>query len=143
MLSVGAQALVLGGALSAAAAVAHLACIALGAPAYRFMGAGERMVRAVEAGGARPTLITLAIATVLFVWALYAFAGAGVIGQLPFTNLALPAISLVYLARGLGFPLLRPLFPENSTTFWLVSSGICLMLGLLYAVGAIAAWPQR
>ena len=143
MLSVSAQALVLGGTLSAAAAVAHLACIVLGAPAYRFMGAGERMARAVEAGGTRPTLITLAIATVLFVWALYAFAGAGVIGQLPFTNLALPAINLVYLARALGFPLLRPMFPENSTTFWLVSSGICLMLGLLYAVGAIAALPQR
>src|SRR5215831_2954757 len=142
MLSVSAQALVLGGTLSAAAAVAHLACIALGAPAYRFMGAGERMARAVEAGGTRPTLITLTIATILFIWTLYAFAGAGVIGQLPFTNLALPAISLAYLARGLGFPLLRPLFPENSTTFWLVSSGICLMLGLLYAVGAIAAWPS-
>jgi len=143
MLSVGPQALVLGGTLSAAAAVAHLACIALGAPAYRFMGAGERMARAVEAGGTRPTLITLVIATVLFVWALYAFAGAGVIGQLPFTNLALPAISLVYLARGLGFPLLRPMFPENSTTFWLLSSGICLLQGLLYAVGAIAAWPKQ
>jgi hypothetical protein len=100
------------------------------------------MARAVEAGGTRPVLITLGIAAVLFLWALYAFAGAGVIGQLPFTNLALPAISLVYLARGLGFPLLRPMFPENSTTFWLVSSGICLMLGLLYAVGAIAAWPR-
>ena len=78
--------------------------------ALRIMGAGERMARAVEAGGTRPTLITLVIATVLFVWALYAFAGAGVIGQLPFTNLALPAISLVYLARGLGFPLLRPMW---------------------------------
>jgi len=143
MLSVSAQALVLGGTLSAAAAVAHLACIALGAPAYRFMGAGEHMARAVEAGGARPTLITLAIAAVLFVWALYGFAGAGVIGPLPLTNLALPAISLVYLARALGFPLLRPMFPENSTTFWLVSSGICLMLGLLYAVGAIALWPKQ
>jgi hypothetical protein len=29
-------------------------------------------------------------------------------------------------------------FPENSTTFWYLSSGICLVLGLLYAVGAIA-----
>ena len=142
MLSVSAQALVLGGTLSAAAAAAHLACIALGASAYRFVGAGERMAPAVEAGGIRPTLITLAIATMLFVWALYAFAGAGVIGQLPVTNLALPAISLTYLGRALGFPFLRPMFPENSTTFWLVSSGICLMLGLLYAVGAIAAWPS-
>jgi hypothetical protein len=130
------QALVLGGTLSALAAIAHLACIAMGPRAYRFMGAGERMARAVEAGKMRPTLVTLGIAAVLFAWALYAFSGAGVIGSLPFTRFALAAISLVYLARGLAFPLLRPLFPENSTTFWWVSSAICLVIGALYAAGA-------
>jgi hypothetical protein len=142
MLGTGAQALVLGGTLSAAAAVAHLACIALGPPAYRFMGAGERMARAVESGSVRPTLITLAIATVLLIWALYAFSGARLIGRLPVTGPALTAISVVYLARALGFPLLRPMFPENSTTFWLVSSGICLVLGSLYAAGAITVWLE-
>ena len=142
MLSACAQALVLGGALSAAAAFAHLACIALGPQAYRFMGAGERMARAAEAGNTKPTLITLAISGVLLVWALYAFAGAGLMAPLPFTRLALPAISLAYLIRASGFPLLKPMFPENSTTFWLLSSGICLVLGLLYAAGAIAVWQQ-
>lgn len=142
MISASAQALVLGGALSVAAAFAHLACIAMGPRAYRFMGAGERMARAVEAGKKRPTLITLTVATVLLVWALYGFSGAGVIAPLPFTRFALPAISAVFLVRAFGFPLLRPLFPENSTTFWLVSSGICLVLGLLYAVGAVAVWQQ-
>ena len=101
------------------------------------------MARAVEAGKKRPTLITLAVATVLLVWALYAFSGAGVIARLPFTSFALPAISVVFLLRAFGFPLLRPLFPENSTTFWLVSSGTCLVLGLLYAVGAVAVWQQQ
>ncbi len=133
------QALVLAGALTVAAALAHLACIAIGAPAYRFMGAGEHMVRAVQAGKARPALVTAAIAAVLLVWAMYAFSGAGVIGPLPLTGVALPAISLVLLARAFAFPLLRPVFPGNSTTFWWVSSGICLVLGALYAVGTVAA----
>ena len=136
MMSVSSQALVLGGALTAVAAVAHLACIAIGAPAYRLMGAGERMARAAEAGKARPTLITLAVASLLLVWAAYGFSGAGLIRPLPLTNLALPTISLIYLARAFAFPLLRPVFPENSTRFWWVSSGICLVLGALYAVGA-------
>jgi len=140
MTDIGSHALVIGGSLTAAAAAAHLACIALGPPAYRLMGAGERMARAVEAGKARPTLVTAAIAAVLLVWALYAFSGAGVMGPLPLTGWALPAISLVFLARALAFPLLRPVFPENSATFWWVSSGICLLIGLLYAVGAVAAW---
>ena len=139
-MTAGAQALIAGGVLSAIAAIAHLACIALGAPAYRFMGAGERMARAVEAGKARPTLITLAIAALLFLWAAYAFSGAGTITRLPFSRAALAGICFVYLARAFCFPLLKPVFPENSGTFWLVSSSICLVMGLLYAFGMISLW---
>jgi hypothetical protein len=143
MSSVGAQALILGGAFTSLAAIAHLACIVVGPSAYRFMGAGERMARAVEDGKTRPTVVTLAIAAILFAWAAYAFSGAGLIGGLPLTGLVLPAISIVYLARALAFPFLKPLFPENSTRFWLVSSGICLVLALLYAVGTVAMWSGR
>jgi len=140
MLTTGAQALIVGASFSAAAAFAHLACVVFGAPAYRFMGAGERMVRAVEAGKLQPTLVTLAISGVLVVWAAYALGGAGVIGLLPFSNLALPAICAVYLGRAVAFPLLKPAFPENSRTFWLVSSGICLLIGLVHLYGVISIW---
>jgi len=101
------------------------------------------MARAVEAGKIKPALVTLAIASVLLVWAMYAFSGAGLAPRLPFTNLALALISAVYLARAFAFPLLRPVFPENSTTFWLVSSSICLVLGLLHAVGVVAVWAKQ
>lgn len=140
MPEVGVKALALAGLLGTLAALAHLACIAIGARAYRFMGAGKRMARAVEAGKIRPTLITLAIASILLVSALYAFSGAGLAPRLPFTELVLVLISIVFVLRAFGFPLLRPMFPENSVTFWLVSSAICLVLGLLYAVGAAALW---
>lgn len=142
MHDLGTQALVAGGALSALASLAHLACIALGAPAYRVMGAGERAARAVAAGDVRPTLATLAIASLLLVWALYAFSGAGIAPALPLTRLALVLISAVYLLRALAFPLLMPMFPGNSLRFWLVSSGICLVLGLLHAVGLAAVWAR-
>ena len=138
--STGSLALLVGAALSAAAALAHLACIAIGAPAYRFMGAGERMARAVEAGQLRPTLVTLAIAGALLVWAAFALSGAGVVGPLPLTKYALVAISVVYLGRAVAFPLLKPGFPENSNTFWLVSSGICGLIGLVHAYGTVSLW---
>ena len=141
MLASGAQALVMGGALSVAAAVAHLACIVIGAPAYRFMGAGEKMAHAVEARKLGPTLITLAIAAVLLTWAAYALAGAGVISGLPFAKLILSAICAAYLGRAVAFPLLKPAFPENSQTFWLVSSGICLVIGLVHLYGVVLLWP--
>lgn len=141
MLVSGTQALVAGAALSAAAGVAHLACIAIGAPAYRFMGAGEKMARAAQARQLRPALVTLVIAAVLFVWAAYALSAAGVIGRLPLLKLALPMVCAAYLARALAFPLLKPVFPENSQTFWLVSSGICLAIGLVHVYGVVALWP--
>ena len=140
MVDIGAKALALAGLLVALASLAHLVCIAVGARAYRFMGAGTRMARAVEAGEVKPTLITLGIASVLLVWALYAFSGAGMAPRLPFTEPALLLISAVFLARGVAFPILRPRFPENSNAFWLVTSGICLLIGLLYAVGLVAMW---
>ena len=136
----GAQALIIGASLSAVAALAHLACIVIGAPAYRLLGAGERMALAVEAKRLRPTLVTLAISGVLLVWSAYALSGAGVIGALPLTRLALVAISAIYLARAIAFPLLKPAFPENSSTFWLVPSGICGVMGLAYDYGTFSLW---
>lgn len=47
MTSLATTPLLAAGALTAVAALAHLACIAIGAPAYHWMGAGERMIRAV------------------------------------------------------------------------------------------------
>ncbi|WP_301445779.1 hypothetical protein [Comamonas sp.] len=140
MPSLGAIALVAGGAMSAFAAVAHLACIAIGAPAYRVMGASDRMIRAAEKGKAWPALITLFIAMILFLWAGYAWAGAGVIASLPLSKLALTAICAVYLVRAIAFPFLKPVFPANTQTFWLVSSGICLVIGLFHLVGIIELW---
>ena len=140
MADAAALALVVGATFSAAAALAHLACIFVGPRAYRFMGAGERMARAVEAGKLRPTLVTLAISGVLLLFAAYALSGAGVVGTLPFTKLVLALVSAIYLARAVAFPLLKPMFPENSNTFWWISSGICGFMGLVHAYGTLALW---
>ena len=135
-------ALILAGLCSAAAALAHLACVLIGAPAYRFMGAGERMARAAEAGHWPPTLLTLGITGMLGVWAWYAFSAAGLLPRLPLMRWALVLISTVYLARALAFPLMMASFPENSLRFWLVSSSICLVIGALHAYGTWSRWSQ-
>lgn len=140
MLISGSQALVVGACLSALAALAHIACVVIGAPAYRWLGAGERMARAAEAGKLEPALFTVAISGVLLVWAAYALGAAGIIGQLPLSKLVLSLICLIYIGRAVAFPLLKPAFPENSNTFWLVSSGICLVIGLVHLYGLAAVW---
>lgn len=132
--------LLLAGGCSAAAALAHVVCVAVGAPGYRLLGAGERMARAAEAGHWQPAAVTLIIAAVLGTWALVAFSGAGLLPTLPFTRPALVLIGGVYLARALAFPLLIKVFPENSMRFWWVSSGLCLLIGILHAWGTWLRW---
>lgn len=127
--------------MSVAASLLHIMVIAGGPDWYRFFGAGEAMARAAERGSLVPTLITIGIASVLAVWAAFAFSAAGVLRSLPLTRTALVAISLVLLVRGvLGF---TPVFlPIPSLAFIVWSSVICLVMGLCFALGAWRAWPQ-
>ena len=134
--------LLAGAALSALAAMAHLGCIVFGAAWYRALGAGERMARMAEAGHPSPTLITLAITAMLALWAAYALSGAGVIRRLPLRRTVLCAITAVYLLRGLAFMVIVPWFPGNSTTFWIVSSAICLGIGAVHLIGVRQAWRR-
>ncbi|WP_227016364.1 MULTISPECIES: hypothetical protein [Idiomarina] len=59
---------------------------------------------------------------------------------MPFTKLALILIAGIFLLRGVFFVGLMPMFPENSPTFWLISSGICLSIGGLFALGVWQQW---
>ena len=134
-------ALVIGGLLSAGAAILHLAVIFGGPDWYRFFGAGEKMARMAEAGHWYPVVVTIGIATVLAIWAAYAFAGAGLIPRLPLMRTALVVISTIYLLRGL---VIVPAFFMNGGAFEpfvLWSSLIVLVYGIAYAVGTWVAWP--
>jgi hypothetical protein len=133
--------LVAGGILSALAAILHLAIIPGGPDWYRFFGAGEEMARMAERGLLRPTLYTIAIASILGIWSAYAFAGAGLLPRLPLIRTALLAISAVYLLRGLVPIPLAVLRPDLLGPFALWSSLIVLVYGICYAVGTWRAWP--
>ena len=134
--------LLFGAVLSSIAALLHFACIPWGANGFRFLGAGEPIVSMSAAGHWYPPLVAFAIGTVLSVWAIYALSGAGLIAPLPYLRLALAGITAVYLLRALAFPVLKPAFPGNSTTFWLVTSAICLVIGLAHLVGLIQVWQR-
>lgn len=114
MNSTGARALTIAGALTFITAAAQLACNVTGASAYRFMGAGARMARAVDAGKLLPALVSLGISAVLTTRAACAFSAAGVIGEVPSAKLVCPAISAVFLARAFGLPLLKSGFGLQS-----------------------------
>ncbi|BBM02976.1 hypothetical protein [Microbulbifer sp. GL-2] len=128
------------GILTVLIALIHIGCIVFGGDWYRFLGAGEQMAQLAERGDLYPTIVTSIISAVLLLWAIYAFSGAGLIVKLPLLRLGLALISAVLLIRALGFYFIMPAFPDNSLTFWFLSSGICLLLGLTYTLGLKQRW---
>jgi hypothetical protein len=102
-----------------------------------------------ERGSPVPTVMTLGIAAALAVWMLYALSGAGVIRRLPLLRVALVLIAAVYLGRGiLGIPLVLlgddPYADQLQAkmTFMIVTSAICIGLGLCYAACALHQWKR-
>jgi hypothetical protein len=137
--------LLLSGWTSIAVALAHLACIVGGASWYLFMGAPPGLVLAAERGNGQLAMATVAIAIIIFGWAAYAFSAAGLIRRLPFMRLALFAISIILLGRGLSyflFPVWSGWRPDLSQTFMLWSSLICLFMGACFALGTWLIWPS-
>jgi hypothetical protein len=143
--------LMAGGLAAAAAGLIHL-LIPLGGPAwYAFFGAPRRLVRMAEAHALYPTMSCMLIAAGLFACSAYAFSGARLLPPLPLLRPVLAAIALVFLSRGVGFLLLEWLWPgslvrvsgsQGIDTFLLVSSFICLLIGLAYALGLFSAWER-
>ena len=137
--------LVVGGVLSLLAALLHVVVIAIGPEGYRFFGAGEQMARMAAEGHWYPVVVTLAITTVLAIWAAYAFSGAGLLPRLPLLRTGLVIISAIYLLRGLVLApamILNPQGPAGIIPFIWISSLIVLVYGIAYAVGTWTAWPH-
>lgn len=132
------------------AALLHVGIIVGGADWYRFFGAGEAMALMSEQGLWYPAVVTACIATLLFVWSLYAFSGAGLIRRLPLLKTALLVIGAIFLLRGLlAVPLLffadSPYMAElkEKMGFMLVTSFLCLFLAGSYLRGFWQLQRQR
>ena len=134
--------LVIGGVLSVSAALLHIVIIFGGANWYRFFGAGEKMATLSEQGSWYPALVTFVVATVLFIWGLYAFSGSGLILALPFLKYVLVTISAVYLLRGLVLIPGLLFIPDKVDSFAFWSSIVSFVFGLFYAIGTYQEWSK-
>ena len=76
--------LVIAGSFSLLAAFLHIGIVIGGPGWYRFFGAGDSMALMAAKGSVRPVFITLSIAAILFLWAFYAWSGAGFLPRMPF-----------------------------------------------------------
>jgi hypothetical protein len=138
--------LLLGGLCSFAIALLHLVMIFVGAPAYRYFGAGEDMAQRAASGSVQPALTTLFIVGVFSLWGLYAFSGAGIIRRLPLLRIGLAVITAIYTLRGLAAIIQLILMvssPESVLFRNLVFSLLSLFIGIVYLIGIVAMWREH
>ena len=107
------------------------------------------MARFAARGSPRPAVITLSIAGILAIFALYGLSGAGVIRRLPAVRAILALTAATFLARGLlGLPAVLlldgPYFAQLRARlpFMIATSITCVALGACYAAGAVE-WSRR
>jgi hypothetical protein len=136
----GAGWLLAGAAASFALVVLHLGVIVVGAPAYAFFLAGDRMVDLAREHSLTPTLVTGALVFVFAVFGSYGLAGAGLL-QLPATRVLVAAIGSIYTLRGLL------IVPEALMVHFLdrparalLFAAVSLAIGVIHLVGVARRW---
>ena len=136
------------GIAASAGSALHLAILFGGPDWYAFFGAPHGLVEMARAGNIRAPVSCLVIAAFLAVLAAYAFSGAGIIRRLPLLRFGLASIAVVLILRGVLFIPLIVWSPATLSsvcdcrsidTFIVVTSALCLAMGIGYALGARAA----
>ncbi|HAS87857.1 MAG TPA: hypothetical protein DCS48_00885 [Desulfovibrio sp.] len=124
-------------------AILHIVIIIVGPKAYRYFGAGEDISSLAERHSIIPPLLTVFIATVIAVFGLYAFSGAGKFARLPLLGPVLIVIGVIFSIRGLILPVqLYQLFkrPHQTETKEIFFSIITLLTGICTLYGTVLNW---
>lgn len=127
--------LILAAAGSFSVSILHIMVIFIGAPAYRYFGAGEKMATMNEKGLWYPTLVTLGIVIAFFIFGMYALSGAQVVAQLPLLKPILLFITAIYLVRGVWF--FVQLFNNKIVLRHTMFSFVALLIGVVYLIGTL------
>lgn len=143
--------LIWSGLSAAAAALLHIATIFGGPAWYRLIGATEPIVQMAARGHPYPVVVCLVAAAMLLACAGFAFSGAGLIRRLPFLRTALVLITVALFVHGIAFIPLVIFWPQlmlgiydgvGINTILIVTSAICLVGGIGFALGTRQAWGR-
>lgn len=135
----------IGGGLSCAVALLHIIIIFIGAPGFRYFGAGEEMARLAASGSLMPAAITFGIAVVFVLCGFYAFSGAGMMRPLPRRKTVLSSISAVFILRGISvFPQIffKIKLPDAVPPRFIAFSAAALLIGIFYLAGTLKSWKN-
>jgi hypothetical protein len=135
-------ALKIGGWINLLIGALHVLAIVRMREVANWIGASAEMDRAAEMFVVLPHLLTLVAGMVFVAFGVYALSAAGAIGSLWGTTPAIVAIAVVYLLRALG-GFGAGGFLEDASLKERIFSGIALVVGCLYSVGAYRLLTAR
>ncbi|WP_432735692.1 hypothetical protein [Maridesulfovibrio sp. FT414] len=127
-----------GGTVCFLIALLHVAIIVVGPRAYRYFGAGEDLSTLAEKNSIIPTLVTAFIASIIAMFGVYAFSGAGEISRMPFLGPILVIIGSIFSLRGLALPVqLYQMVtrPQKAEIREIIFSLIALVTGFCFLYG--------
>lgn len=127
---------------SLCAALAHVWAIISGPTAYATLGAPSEIIESAEAGTLEAPIITLAIASIIFGWTLYALSAIGMLPRLLWLRTGLIAIAAILLLRAVVWIPVYLINDLTVTSFDIWSSTICFILGALYTYGLVFGWKS-
>jgi hypothetical protein len=132
------QYLIAGGVMSALISLLHI-ILAIYPSLYRYIGPDQSaLTEMAEQGSSITTMVSVALAILFAIWAIYAFSGSGLIRPLPLLRFALIAISVIYILRALFLPSEINMVLNQGYPFrFIVFSTISLVVGLLYLFGLL------
>ena len=134
------------GLAACAGSVLHIAILFGGPDWYAFFGAPRGLVEMARVGNLRAPVSCVVIAAILGVLAAYAFSAAGVIRRLPLLRAGLALMAIVLMLRGVLFIPMILWLPGSLSricdcrgvdTFIILTSLLCLAMGIGYVVGAL------
>ena len=144
--------LIITGLAACAGSVLHIAILFGGPDWYALFGAPRVLVEMARAGNLRAPVSCLIIASILAVLAAYAFSAAGVIRRLPLLRTGLALMAVVLILRGVVFipmilwhpgSLSRICECRSVDSFIVLTSLLCLAMGIGYALGALAVAARK
>lgn len=137
--------LMAGGVISALISMLHV-ILALKPELYRLIRAGQESAlgQMAEQGSSLTTTVTVALALIFAIWAIYAFSGAGLISPLPLLRMALIAISAIYILRALALLTEVNMVLNQGYPFqFVVFSTISLVTGVFYLLGIFLKFGRK
>ena len=131
--------LIAGGVISILISILHF-ILAMKPALYGVIAPGQAsaLSQMAEQGSSLTTILSIAIALIFAIWAIYAFSGAGLLRSLPLLRAVLIMVGVIYLLRALFLPTeINMVLNEGQPFRIVVYSAVSLLAGLLYLIGVL------